>query len=230
MGELCGDPLLRDRASPFRDRAEGGRALAALMRDEIGNATILAIPAAGVPVASALSNELSSGYGLFFAQRIEHPDTGESLGGMAWGGRTVWDRGAVKRSGLEPSELRSLRRRTLDSLRKRARKYGTRPVVPYQKRVVLVDDGSGGWAVLAAVREARAYLSWVAVAVPVMKRSEALLLVNEADVLYCPCLVADGRASGWKGWWGRAVREPEALAIWSERSSGPLVRNLYHTV
>lgn len=230
MGELREDPRLRDRRRPFADRAEGGANIARMLSGEdVDNAALLAVPPGGIPVARAIAEALSLEWGLFFAQRLEHPETGQALGGIAWGGRTVWERSAVRCSDLAPRQLRSLRRNSLDNMRRRARRYGYRPFEGME-RIILVDDGTSGWpAMLAAVREIRSSVNHIALAMPIATRAEILRLVNEVEVLICPSVGREDRLVAQGGYWRGPLSEAEGLTAWFSRINGPEnTRNPYH--
>jgi predicted phosphoribosyltransferase len=196
------------------------------------NALILAIPPGGILVAKAAAEELELPCTLYFVQTIEHPETGERLGGISWRGRTVWDRKAVRHSDQTPRELRSLRREAFRRIRRRSRRYNATPTDLKGRIVILVDDGTSGWpALLSAIRELRMNDAKVALAMPMCIGSEVLYLVNEAEMLFCPSVGSERRAGSKGGYWGRPLSEPEGLTAWFDWTNrGQNTRNAYHTV
>ena len=94
----------------FRDRADAGRRLAALLGDLAGGATVvLGVPRGGVPVAAEVARALRAPLDVVPVRKVGAPILPElAIGAVAEGGVAVVDREAARRAGVGPDELARL--------------------------------------------------------------------------------------------------------------------------
>ena len=94
----------------FRDRADAGRRLAALLGDLAGEgAVVLGVPRGGVPVAAEVARALGAPLDVAVVRKIGAPIQPElAIGAVAEGGVALVDRGAAARVGVSPAELERL--------------------------------------------------------------------------------------------------------------------------
>src|SRR6266704_625488 len=83
----------------FRDRRDGGRALAALLDDYRGGAgvVVLGLPRGGVPVAYEVASALGAPLDVFLVRKLGVPGREElAMGAIASGGVRVLNRDVVE--------------------------------------------------------------------------------------------------------------------------------------
>lgn len=188
---------------PFRDRAEGGRALARLLADLAGSddVVVLGLARGGVAVAAALAHELQVPFDAFAVRKLGVPWQEElAFGAVASGGVRVLNEDLVRELPLPRDVIDQIAEREARELVRRERAYrGERPRPSLAGRVVvLVDDGiATGSSMRAAVRAVRAQgPASVVVAVPVAPREACVALGPEVDRLECAATPRPFRAVG----------------------------------
>ena len=148
------------RAPVFRDRWEGGAALASLVRLLVERgywrrpSIVYAIPAGGVPIGVVVSRVLGARLDLLVVKKVTYPWTTEAgFGAVAPDGRPIVDADVAMQLGDEVVERQasvawSKVRERLEKLR------GTTRYPSLEGRVVLVvDDGiAAGWTMVAGIR------------------------------------------------------------------------------
>ena len=175
----------------FRDRAQAGRQLAALLRRRGGfaDAVVLALPRGGVPVAFQVARALRLPLDVLVVRKLGFPGQEEyAMGAIASGGVRVM--GEV--DGGWPVSARELEavvaREQAELLRREQRYRGGRPPLDLAGRVlILVDDGlATGATMSAAVQAARAgHPKRIIVAVPVASPEAVQSLGALADEVVC---------------------------------------------
>ena len=172
----------------FKDRAEAGRRLAALLwkysADE--NAVILALPRGGVPVAAEVSTALSKPIDVLVVRKLGVPGREEiAMGAITCGGVRILDEETIDRFGISCAEVDAVVARESAELKQRMHAYREDHPAPdvRGKRVILVDDGiATGATVSAAVQLLRRQgAGSVVVAVPVAAQESIARMREEAD-------------------------------------------------
>ncbi len=173
----------------FRDREEGGRQLAALLkryREE--SPIVLGLPRGGVPVAFQVARALRAPLDVIVARKIGAPHFPEyALGAIAEGGAVFIDPFALREAGVDERELGAIAEREAVELARRVRIYrGDRPLPGIRDRTaILVDDGiATGRTARAAIRALRQLRPRrLVLAAPVVAAESAEEIRGEVDDL-----------------------------------------------
>jgi putative phosphoribosyl transferase len=164
---------------PFRDRADAGRRLGAVLAGSAwagphapAPVVVLGLPRGGVPVAAEVARALSAPLDVFLVRKLGAPGRPElAMGAIAPGGVRVVNAEVVRLLAVTPSQIDTVAEREESELERRLRAYRpARPPVDLAgSTAVLVDDGlATGATMRAAVEGARqADPAWIVVGVPV---------------------------------------------------------------
>jgi len=184
-------PELRDRIAVFRDRDHGGAILAKMLTDYTGgNATIMAIPAGGVPVAKVMAERLNLPLDLAVVSKITLPwNTEAGYGAVAFDGTVRLNENLVARFGLTKEQIQEGIDKTSQKVANRVkalRGAGTWPGLS-GRQAILVDDGlASGFTMLVAIEALKkAGVDSLNVAVPTGHESSIVRISSEVDTLYC---------------------------------------------
>ncbi len=176
----------------FRDRAEAGRQLAALLSGYAHrpDLLVLALPRGGVPVAYEVARALDAPLDVFLVRKLGVPGHEElAMGAIASGGVRVLNDDVVESLRLPLSIIDQVTAREQEELQRRERAYrGDRPPPDAQGRtVILVDDGlaTGSTMRAAAAAVRRQQPARIVVAVPVAAASTCDTLRAEVDEVVC---------------------------------------------
>jgi predicted phosphoribosyltransferase len=179
--------------SRFRDRADAGRYLGALLSSYAGrnDVVVLALPRGGVPVGLEIARALEAPLDVIVVRKLGVPGHEElAFGALALGGTRVLNPDVVRQLGLTADLIEAVSVRERDELERRERLYrGERPPAELSgKTVVLVDDGlATGASMRAAVAAVRTRSpARVVVAVPTAALETCALLRTEVDELVSP--------------------------------------------
>lgn len=179
-------------AVPFRDRAEGGRFLAAKLGSYAGRTDlqVLALPRGGVPVALEVAKALEAPLDVFLVRKLGVPGHEElAMGAIASAGVRVLNREVVDRLRILPQQIEQAAAREQIELSRRERLYrGNRPAAELHNRIViLVDDGlATGSTMRAAVAAVRKFHpAKVIVAVPTGAPNTCEDFQTEVDEIIC---------------------------------------------
>lgn len=142
----------------FRDRIEGGRALAERFSDLCGrdDVVVLGLARGGVPVAKEVADAIGAPLDAFIVRKLGVPGHEElAMGAVASGDVTVLNEDIQRWYNVTPEQVDEVRERELAELHRREIAYrGTTdaPVVRGQT-VLLIDDGlATGTSMKAAVQ------------------------------------------------------------------------------
>lgn len=177
---------------PFRDRAEGGKALADRLRRFAGtDALVLALPRGGVPVAYEVARALGLPLDVLIVRKLGLPGHEEfAIGAIASGGIRVLNEAVLRRLGLTQKAVEAVAEREQAELERREREYRADrlPERIAGRTAIVVDDGlATGQSMLAAVRALRQQRpARIVVAVPVAAEDTCAALRGEADEVICP--------------------------------------------
>lgn len=178
--------------SRFADRAEAGKALAALLRHYEGrqDVVVLALPRGGVPVGYEVAEALGAALDVFLVRKLGMPGHPEfAMGAIASGGVRVLSEDVVRAYGVSQEAVERVARAEQAELERREREYRqNHPAVDVRGKVaILVDDGlatgSTMKAAVAAVRNLGP--ARVVVAVPVGAPSTCGEFSAIADEIVC---------------------------------------------
>ncbi|MGH9119943.1 MAG: phosphoribosyltransferase [Acidimicrobiales bacterium] len=150
----------------FRDRAEAGRTLGALVADrlaargdDVGTVVVLGLPRGGVPVAAEVAASIAAPLDVFVVRKVGVPGQPElAMGAVASGGTRVVNEDVIRLAGVTDAELERVTAAERELLAQRERSYrGDRPPIDVAgKTVVVVDDGlATGASMRAAVAALR---------------------------------------------------------------------------
>ncbi len=169
----------------FRDRADAGRRLAALLaRYKNQDAVVYALPRGGVPVAKEIAKALNCPLDLIIIRKIGHPWNPEyALGAIAEDGLLVVQEEDLTR--LDQDWFAAEKQRQLQEAARRRQLYlgGKQPLSAAGKIAILVDDGiATGSTMLVAVKKVRREKpARIVVAVAVSPRDTARQFAKEVD-------------------------------------------------
>jgi putative phosphoribosyl transferase len=175
----------------FHDRTHAGSQLARLLEEFRGSAaSVLAIPAGGVPVAAAIAQELGLPLDVLPVSKVLYPWTTESgYGAVAWDGSVWLDAERVEGCGLREDQVQSAVAQARAKVERRlARLRADRTALALEGRtVILVDDGIAAGSTMrtaiAALRRQGA--SRIVVAVPTAHQAAFAAIGKLADEAYC---------------------------------------------
>jgi len=184
-------PELRDRIAVFRDRDHGGEILAKMLKDHTGgDATVMAIPAGGVPVAKVMAERLNLPLYLAVVSKITLPwNTEAGYGAVAFDGTVRLNDNLVARFGLTKEQIQEGIAKTSQKVAKRVKTLwgaGTWPGFSGQE-AILVDDGlASDFTVLVAIEALKKTgIGSLNIAVPNGYESSIRRIASEVDTLYC---------------------------------------------
>lgn len=169
----------------FRDRAEAGRRLAALLADHVdGPAVVYPLPRGGVVLGVEIATALRLPLDLIIPRKIGHPYSPEyGIAAVVESGEIVKNEAEVAR--VDPAWFeRAVERERAEARRRRELYLSGRAPVPVEGRIaILVDDGiATGLTMEAAIREARRRRpARTIVAVPVAPPDTAERMRREVD-------------------------------------------------
>ena len=222
----------RTRArSPFRDRADAGRELAARLRGyaKREDCVVLALPRGGVPVAYEIARKLRLPLDVLLARKLTVPGPQEQeFGSLAAGQGAFLDYELIRAARLSHEQVSTALELARAELKARALIYrkGRSPLNVEGKTVILVDDGAGTAASLLAGVHAlqRMRPAQLVVAVPVCPAVLCVLLEREADLLLALKKPTDFYAIGHLYLSFPAVSDEEVLRLLQTNERGPTKR------
>ena len=184
-------PDLQDRIRVFRDRAHAGLVLAEMLEDGPGNAaSVLGIPAGGVPVAAEIAARLGLTLDVFPVNKILFPWTTESgFGAVACDGTEWVNEDLVRHYRLDGDTVRTA---VMQAKNKVDRRFGAyyrdRPFPRLgDHSVILVDDGiaAGSTVRVAILALRKAHAGKIVIATPTGHERSLHALASLVDALYC---------------------------------------------
>src|SRR5882757_256546 len=216
----------------FRDRRDGGRALAALLGDYRGGGgvVVLGLPRGGVPVAYEVAAALGAPLDVFLVRKLGVPGREElAMGAIASGGVLVFNDDVVRGLGIAPETIQRVAEEEGRELQRRERVYRDgRPALDVAGQVViLADDGLATGASMRAAVEALRQQgpARIVVAVPAAPESTCRELAVMADEVVCATTPSPFFAVGASYWdftqvTDEEVRDLLGAAVMSPRAGG----------
>ncbi|MEJ3404680.1 phosphoribosyltransferase family protein [Rathayibacter sp. YIM 133350] len=174
----------------FRDRADAGRLLAALVCEHpVQRPVVLGLPRGGVPVAAPIASALAAPLDVLIVRKLGVPSREEvAMGAIGENGARVLNDDVIASAHLSTQQLEATERRERTELERRVRllRAGRPPLRLRGRTALIVDDGiATGATARAACRIARALdASRVVLATPVAA-PDSLPLLTEADEVIC---------------------------------------------
>ncbi len=178
--------------TPFQDRREAGRVLAAKLMPYASrpDLLVLALPRGGVPVAYEVARALGAPLDVFVVRKLGVPGYEElAMGAVATGGVRVLNDDIVTGLRVPAYLIEAVTAQEQAEVKRRERVYrGGRPAPDIRGRtVLLVDDGlATGATMRVAVRALRQQQpARIVVAVPVAAPETCAVLQADADEIVC---------------------------------------------
>ena len=179
-------------ATPFADRSQAGRLLAAELAPFADRRPIVfGLPRCGVPIAYEIAQHLGAPLDVLLVRTVRAPEDGRLLATILEGDppevriEPDWDRSqTVSRAWLDGQVSEALAQ--VDRRRRRYRD-GSRPVSPTGRVAIVVDQAIGpGHAMAGALRLLReARPAMIVAAAPVASQAGADRFAKEADKVIC---------------------------------------------
>jgi predicted phosphoribosyltransferase len=175
----------------FRDREDGGRRLAELLKGRaFRDPLVLAIPRGGVVTGAALARELGAELDVVLARKLRAPFQPEfAIGAIAEDGHVTLNPGAADMAGASDEYLDGEKRHQLGEIERRKKLFrAVRPAARIAGRSVIVtDDGiATGSTMIAALQAVRARHPYeLIVAVPVASPDRLAEVRRWCDAAVC---------------------------------------------
>lgn len=172
----------------FANRDDAGQQLAQRLGEQaLENPIIAALPRGGVPVARPCADALKAPLTVLMVRKLGVPGHAEfAFGAIGEDGTVVTDQETVRRLGLTPDAIDTVRAREQRELARRAAAYGViQPLDLKGRTVVIIDDGMAtGSTMHAAVSVAQHRgAARIIVAVPVAAREAVESFAGKAEVV-----------------------------------------------
>jgi putative phosphoribosyl transferase len=162
---------------PLKDRETAGQLLAQKLKNaDWKEASVLALPRGGVPIAWEIAKELKLPLDVLLVKKIGEPDQPEfAIGAVSEDEHPIWNQESLSALGLEKRKLHDLSENTRKIILEQAKKWrkGRAPLDVKDKTIILVDDGlATGMTMHAAVEFLkRRGVKKIVIAAPVASRS-----------------------------------------------------------
>lgn len=189
---LVESPELHGKNRVFRDRAEAGRILAALVEapSPQERALVAGIPAGGIPVAAVLAAELHLPLVAAVVSKVTLPWNSEAgYGAVAFDGSSLLNEEMVLQTGLTAPQVTEGVKRTREKVRRRHGRFSGITGKPdfSGRSVILVDDGlASGFTMRVAVAAIRGDgAARIVVAVPTGHGHAVRTVESTVEAVYC---------------------------------------------
>lgn len=175
----------------FHDRLDAGRQLARrLIKFQVQNPFVFAIPRGGVVVAEEVAKALKAPIDLIIPRKIGAPANQEmAIGAVTQDGSVMLDQSMLAYMGIQEKDLSSQIEAEKKEISRRMTLYRGTPETPRVegKTLILVDDGiATGYTVLAAIKSLRKLNPQkLVLAVPVVPGDSVEKFARQADEFVC---------------------------------------------
>jgi predicted phosphoribosyltransferase len=210
----------------FADRRHAGEVLADMLAAFRGtNGILFAIPAGGLPVATAVQEKIGIELDVAVVSKITLPwNTEVGYGAIAFDGTVRLNEAMLAHIRLSARQIREGKEITLKKVKRRVTLLrGEKPMPDLTGRaVLLVDDGlASGFTLMVAAEALRnAGATSLAVAVPTGHLESIHRIVKQVDTLFCPNIrsgLSFAVADAYEHW--SDVAEEELLDLLKEKDS-----------
>ena len=190
------------RSSPFEDRRDAGRKLAAkLSRFRGGGCVVFGLPRGGVPVGYEISRSLGAPLDVFVSRKLGAPGQPEfGIGAVAAGGVRILNTDVIRRLGIPDEYVERITAQEIAEVNRRLRFFrGGRPEMEVGGRTaILVDDGLATGVTARAAVEAMKLRKpeRLILAAPVCAAQTANVFASKVDELLCLASPSDLGAIG----------------------------------
>jgi predicted phosphoribosyltransferase len=217
---------LREKMHVFADRRHAGEVLADMLAAFRGtNGILFAIPAGGLPVATAVQEKIGIELDVAVVSKITLPwNTEVGYGAIAFDGTVRLNEAMLAHIRLSARQIREGKEITLKKVKRRVTLLrGEKPMPDLTGRaVLLVDDGlASGFTLMVAAEALRnAGATSLAVAVPTGHLESIHRIVKQVDTLFCPNIrsgLSFAVADAYEHW--SDVAEEELLDLLKEKDS-----------
>lgn len=178
----------------FKDRADGGRALAKALSGFAGrvDSIVLALPRGGVPVAHEVSMTLSIPLDIWLVRKLGVPGHEEyAMGALAANDVLIFNEDVLQSLNIDQDSITAVIDREQTELERRNALYraGRPPPDVSGKTVIVIDDGfATGATMKAAIKSLQeSGAGWIVAAAPVGAQQVCAELGKLADEVICPC-------------------------------------------
>jgi putative phosphoribosyl transferase len=213
-------PNLRDKLHVFKDRYDAGYKLAEMLTAyKDGPALILALPAGGVPVGTAIAEKLNLLLDVAVVSKITLPWNSESgFGAVAFDGTVLLNEPLLNGLRLSEEQIQQRIKMTREKVTRRTQQFRKEKRFPDLKgrSVLLVDDGiASGFTMQTAIKAVQNLKAGeLIIAVPTAHSESLTPLISMVDSVYCANVRSGfsyAVADAYKKW--SDVSEDEALEI-----------------
>jgi putative phosphoribosyl transferase len=190
------------RSSPFEDRRDAGKKLAAkLARFRGGGCVVFGLPRGGVPVGYEISRSLGAPLDVFVSRKLGAPGQPEfGIGAVAAGGVRILNTDVIRRLGIPDEYVERITAQEIAEVNRRLRFFrGGRPEMEVGGRTaILVDDGLATGVTARAAVEAMKLRKpgRLILAAPVCAAQTANIFASKVDELLCLASPSDLGAIG----------------------------------
>lgn len=176
----------------FRDRIDAGNKLADLILKHLDvdadKTDVVAIPAGGIPVASAMAKKIGLKLKVLLVSKILFPWTTEAgFGALSMFGDFELNESAVHHYKLSDEVVKEQIKKTEEKIAKRLK------IIPQEfligegnELAFIVDDGlASGYTMLVALKSARRFYDKIYIAVPTASSHAINLISGNCDGIFC---------------------------------------------
>ncbi len=176
----------------FRNRIDAGNKLANLILMHLDvdkdKTDVVAIPAGGVPVASAVAKKIDLKLKILLVSKILFPWTTEAgFGALSMFGNFELNESAIRYYDISGEVVREQIEKTREKIAKRLKMIPEKFLIRERNEVAfLVDDGlASGYTMLVALKSARKFYDKIYVAVPTASSHAINLIIKKCDGIFC---------------------------------------------
>jgi len=176
----------------FRNRIDAGNKLANLILMHLDvdkdKTDVVAIPAGGVPVASAVAKKIDLKLKILLVSKILFPWTTEAgFGALSMFGDFELNESAIRYYDISGEVVREQIEKTREKIAKRLKMIPEKFLIRERNEVAfLVDDGlASGYTMLVALKSARKFYDKIYVAIPTASSHAINLIIKKCDGIFC---------------------------------------------